>query len=964
MRQILAITRKEIRGYFGSLLAMIFLGTFLFAILFTFFSVELFFGRGIADVRPMFEWMPIILIFLIAALTMRLWSEEQHAGTMEVLLTLPTSGFKLVIGKFLAVMTMIVIALVLTLPLPIMVSLLGNLDWGPVFGGYLASLLIAAAYAAIGLFVSSRTDNQIVALIVTALLGGFFFLLGTDAFTSLFNGATVDVFRALGTGSRFESIERGVIDLRDLIYYLSLCAIFLTLNVISIDSQRWSKSQKTYRFNHLKTMSLLMVNLVLVNVWLYPLQGLRLDLTAQKEFTISQVTKDLVSNLQEPLLIRAYISEKTHPLLSPLAPQIKDMLREYEIASGGQIETEVIDPIKDVDAETEANQTYGIKPSAFQIAGRNESSIVNAYFDILVRYGDQSVILTLNDLIDVTNSSTEINVQLKNLEYSLTSAIKKAVYGFQSIDSILSTMADPINLTLFISQSLLPTNEVEIANMVIQVANSIQDQSKEKLIFQIVDPDTQEATISRQQLIDQYGIEPYPVALFSNDSYFFHLLLQNGDQSQIIYPPTTANEAEIRTSIESALKRTASGFLKVVGLWVPPSTVTQDMFGNYQQPISTFTTIRQKIEENYEIKDIDLSTGYIPDNIDVFVLIAPESMTEVEQFAVDQYLMRGGSVIMALSPYKLDLDQINSYLKLTPIDNGMGTLLESYGITLSKDLVMDEQNAPFPVLVNREVGGTQVQEIQAIQYPYFIDVRQNGMDKENMIVSDLATVSMNWASGITLDAEKNKDRKTTILLSSSPNSWLTTSTSIQPDFTTYPQTGFENSSELSSYPLAVLVEGKFNSFFADKVIPSKVKTNEDGTTTSEVVASSIIKQSSDQARLIVFGSSEFIDDVPLQLSANLTQDYYLNNVLLMQNAVDWSVEDTDLLSIRSRGRATRVLVSLTDQQKTGWEIATYVSSGLLLIAIYIYWQVQKRKVISLLVQQKTGKTSNEEDSHE
>ena len=964
MRQILAITRKEIRGYFGSLLAMIFLGTFLFTILFTFFSVELFFGRGIADVRPMFEWMPIILIFLISALTMRLWSEEQHAGTMEVLLTLPTSGLKLVVGKFLAVMTMVAIALILTLPLPIMVSLLGNLDWGPVVGGYLASLLIAAAYAAIGLFVSSRTDNQIVALIVTALLGGFFFLIGTDAFTSLFSGVPVDVFRALGTGSRFESIERGVIDLRDLIYYLSLCAIFLTLNVISIDSQRWSKSQKTYRFNHLQTMSLLMVNLILINVWLHPLQGLRLDLTAQKEFTISQITKDLVSNLQEPLLIRAYISEKTHPLLSPLAPQIKDMLREYEIASGGQIETEVIDPINNVEAETEANQSYGIKPSAFQIAGRNESSIVNAYFDILVRYGDQSVILTLNDLIDVTSSSTEISVQLKNLEYSLTSAIKKAVYGFQSIDSILSTMEEPINLTLFISQSLLPTNEVEIANTIIQVANSIQEQSKDKFVFKIVDPDTQEATISRQQLIDQYGIEPYPVALFSADTYFFHLLLQNGDQSQIIYPPTTANEAEIRTSIESALKRTASGFLKVVGLWVPPSTVTQDMFGNYQQPISTYTTIRQKIEENYEIKDIDLSTGYIPDNIDVFVLIAPESLTEVEQFAVDQYLMRGGSVIMALSPYKLDLDQINSYLKLTPIDNGMTPLLESYGIILSKDLVMDEQNAPFPVLVNRSVGGTQVQEIQAIQYPYFIDVRQNGMDKENMIVSDLATVSMNWASGITLDAEKNKDRKTTILLSSSPDSWLTTNTSIQPDYTTYPQTGFETGAELSSYPLAVLVEGKFDSFFTDKVIPSRVKTNEDGTSTSEVVASSTIKQSSDQARLIVFGSSGFIDDVPLQLSANLTQDYYLNNLLLMQNAVDWSVEDTDLLSIRSRGRATRVLVSLTDQQKTGWEVATYIISGLLLIAIYSYWQVQKRKVLPLLTQQKTGKTSNQEDDHE
>ena len=93
---------------------------------------------------------------------------------------------------------MIGLALLLTLPLPIMVSFLGNLDWGPVLGGYLAAILMGAAYAAIGLFVSSRTDNQIVALIVTVLLGGFFYIVGSDAFTSLFNGTIVDVFRALG----------------------------------------------------------------------------------------------------------------------------------------------------------------------------------------------------------------------------------------------------------------------------------------------------------------------------------------------------------------------------------------------------------------------------------------------------------------------------------------------------------------------------------------------------------------------------------------------------------------------------------------------------------------------------------------------------------------------------------------------------------------------------------------------
>ena len=425
MKQILAITRKELQGYFGSLLAGIFLGTFLAAVLFIFFSIEKFYLRGIADVRPMFQWMPVLLIFLLAALTMRQWSEEQHTGTMEVLLTLPAKHISLVLGKFLAVLSMIIIALLLTLPLPIMVSFLGNLDWGPVIGGYLVAILMGAAYAAIGLFVSSRTDNQIVALIVTVLLGGIFYLIGSNAFVALFNGPIVEVLRSIGTGSRFESIQRGVIDLRDLIYYLSLSAVFLALNTISIDSIRWSSFQKKYRNRQIQTTSLVLINLILLNVWFYPLQGLRVDLTSQKEFTISQTTKDLVSNLQEPLLIRAYLSEKTHPLLTPLIPQIQDMLREYEIASKGRLTAEVVDPLSNPDIEQEANQTYGIRPTPFQIAGRNESSIVNAYFDILVRYGDQSVVLGLQDLIDVTQSSNGAEAQLKNLEYNLTSAIKR-----------------------------------------------------------------------------------------------------------------------------------------------------------------------------------------------------------------------------------------------------------------------------------------------------------------------------------------------------------------------------------------------------------------------------------------------------------------------------------------------------------------------------------------------------------
>ncbi|HIC28583.1 MAG TPA: ABC transporter permease, partial [Rhodospirillales bacterium] len=168
MNNILRIARKEVAGFFSSPIAFIFLGSFLAVILFIFFWVETFFARNIADVRPLFEWMPLLLIFLVAAVTMRMWSEERRSGTLEFLLTTSVKGYQMVLGKFVACLGLVAVALLLTLPLPLTVSLLGPLDWGPVFGGYLAALFLASAYAAIGLFISARSANQIVSLILTA----------------------------------------------------------------------------------------------------------------------------------------------------------------------------------------------------------------------------------------------------------------------------------------------------------------------------------------------------------------------------------------------------------------------------------------------------------------------------------------------------------------------------------------------------------------------------------------------------------------------------------------------------------------------------------------------------------------------------------------------------------------------------------------------------------------------------
>jgi ABC-2 type transport system permease protein len=952
MTQMQSIIRKELNGYFGSPMALIFVGVFLAATLFTFFWVDTFFARGVADVRPMFRWMPILLIFLVAALTMRQWSEEQRTGTLEILLTLPARHIHLVLGKFIAVLILVAVALALTLFLPITVSLMGNLDWGPVFGGYLAALLLAAAYAAIGLFVSSRTDNQLVALISTIIIGGLFYMVGTRGVTDFTGDNIARILRAIGAGSRFESIERGVIDLRDLVYYLSLAGLFIALNVVSLDSQRWSQSDYNlpYRRALLLTAGLVSFNLVALNVWLYPLSGIRLDLTEAKQYSLSPVTRDLLSNLQEPLLIRGYFSEKTHPLLAPLTPQIQDMLDEYRLASNGKVQLEIVDPLQNPDMEAEANQTYGIRPTPLQAADRYGASVVNAYFDLLLRYGDQHETLNFQDLIEIQPyRSGQVDIRLRNLEYDLTRAIKKTVYGFQSVDTVLASIAEPVSLTLYYTPNSLPEWLADAPFTVETVARDIESSAGGKFTFQRIDVDDPNSGVSRQTMAQQFGLQPIAAALFSDQTYYLHMILQIGDQAQLLFPSGDFTEATVRTSIESALKRSSSGFLKTVGLWTPPNQPTQNQFGQMTPSLKQYNTIAEQLRQDYTVRPVDLSTGQTPPDVDVLVVIAPQNMTDVDRYAIDQYLMRGGALVVAAGNFALNPDPFTGNLGVQKIEGGLQEMLTGYGLTVADSLVMDPQNEPFPVQIARDLGGLQVQEIQAVNYPFFVDIRPDGMDQTSPILANLPAVTLNWASPLQMDEAKTADKQVTTLLQSSPQSWLRTNPDIQPDLDTYPNLGFPVEGEPQAYPLAVSVEGVFESYFKDKPIPQpeEATPNADPLTQPAGPESSpetigTIASSPDTARLVVIGSAEFLNDIVFDLSASLAQDRYLNSLQFAQNTVDWSVEDFDLLTIRSRGTASRVLYPLAESQQSFWEGLNYVLALLSLGAIGIVWRMRQK----------------------
>ena len=953
MKQILAITRKELNGYFGSPMALIFIGVFLAATLFTFFWLDTFFARGIADVRSLFRWMPLLLIFLVAALTMRQWSYESQSGTLEILLTLPISRWQLVLGKFLAVITLVALTLLLTVSLPITVSMLGNLDWGPVIGGYLAALLMAAAYAALGLFISSRTRNEIVALILTVVIGGVFYLIGTRGITEFAGESVGNILRALATGSRFESIERGVIDLRDLVYYLSLTVLFLAFNVFSLDTKRWSHGSSTtnYRRNASIAVTLLSINLVLLNVWLYPLSVVRADLTAQREYSLSPVTRDLLQNLQEPLLIRAYFSERTHPLLAPLVPRITDMLSEYRIAGNGQVKVEVIDPALNPDLEAEANQTYGISPTPFQIAGRYEASVVNAYFDILIRYGDQNEVIHFSDLIEVESyRDGQMDVKLRNLEYDLTRAIKRTVFGFQNLDSILAALPSPAKLTLIITPDTLPPEIADAPTTIQQVAEEIAQTANGNFTFETLNPDDPNAPLGRDALLEGYNIQPFMVSLFDQNTYYLHMLLQVGADTQVIYPSGDLSEATIRDGLEQALKRSSSGFLQVVGVWRP--TIGPDpmmaQFGQTQQPpFSTWDTLFQRLGQDYEVRALDLVDGQVPSDIDVLLVIAPQQMADTQRYAIDQFLMRGGAVVVAGSNYRVTVDPMTGLLSLTPITDGLQEMLGHYGVNVEDSMVLDPQNEPFPIAVNRDVGGFNVQELQAIDYPYFIDVRADGMASGNAMIANLPAVTLNWTSPVRVDETANAEREVTTLLQSTAESWTSNSTNIQPDSEQYPEFGFPLGEERGTQPLAVSIIGSFSSFFAGKESPLNAPPAADANAqapqpTPAAPSTGTIEQSPATARLVVIGSGDFLNDTVFTISSQLAPERYLNSLQFMQNAVDWAVEDLDLLTIRSRGTSSRVLEPLTPDEQSMWEFANYGFALVALVFIGLWWASRRR----------------------
>lgn len=433
--------KKELASFFSSLMGYLTIIVFLVLtglMLWVFKGDFNIMDYGFAGMDGLFVIGPFLYLFLIPAITMRMFAEEKRNGTMELLLTKPLSEMTLIWAKFLAGFVLVLISLLPTLVCYISVVTLGdpvgNIDTGSVMGSYLGLLMLGAAFVSIGLFASSITNNQIVAFIFAALMSAFMHL-GFDAVYQMgFLGKADLLVRSLGMSYHYESISRGVIDTRDVLYYASVIALFMMATRIVLQSRKWHgwKNKKDLKRSHWIELGAGILIVVFANVIGYYVFG-RLDLTSEKRYTLSKSTKNLLKKIDEPLLYRVYLEGEFPADFKRLQNETKEMLNQFR-AYNKNVQYEFVNP-NNFDSPEERKVFYqklaqkGIQPSQIQENTGNGvvTQVLIPAADVIYKGNETSIqLLQSQKYVDQTQL---LNNSIQSLEYVLSSPIRALARG-------------------------------------------------------------------------------------------------------------------------------------------------------------------------------------------------------------------------------------------------------------------------------------------------------------------------------------------------------------------------------------------------------------------------------------------------------------------------------------------------------------------------------------------------------
>ena len=932
---LLLVFRRELRGYFLSPIAYVVIAAFLVVTGWFFFSPFFFIDR--ADLRGFFSLLPLILSFVIPAVTMRLFAEEYRGGTFEITRTLPVSVVATIAGKFFAALTLVAVMLLPTVSYAIFVSALGDLDWGPVIGGYVGALLLGAAYTAIGLFASSLTKNQIVAYIVGIALAIFFTLIDRSL---LFLPANLTgLFQYLAADVHFQNVARGAFDIRDLIYFLTLpaLALYATLMVLA---------PPTVRGQHRLTVGLMfgahasfLIFVVVLHLALGSF-GARVDLTQDRIHSLSPISLDTVASLHEPVTVRAFFSRNLPAPFNNVEQSLRDLLGSYALQNPDNFnfafysmtkpeESLSLRSDEDLTENERLARQYGIFPIQIQQVEADEIKLINAYLGVTVIHGD-----TARTLGAIT--STE------QLEYDLTTAIR----GLTERTSALLSRTEPVRVDLFLSSALdrVSPDFEQLRADVGRIVGDLNPEYFDKLAHETFDPSTDPAALmtARELQLPALGFgrqdgsgedEVYVTVVVDAGADFARInLIRQGPQGFGLIDPATLVQ-EIRTNLDSMLSSQLTvGY--VVGNGTPP-------FRGFATPRSSpdvvpdLVNFYQLATREYEIDGFFAANG-VPDGLRTTLVVGPrEEFSDLDLFQLDQFLMRGGSLLLFLDAFDLAVQGAESMYRLR--ETGIERLIEHYGVRLKQGQLLDERS-----YVVNEIDPSGA----AVQVPVYSapEIGKAQLNQDFAFLRNIDNMVLLNVSALELVEELPEGVTAHPLITSSEEAWIIEDPRLESPVSAQPPPDDLQ----SQYAIAYLLEGEFESYFADRPLPTPPvaeasEEGEDGEGAPlfdpELVSAyrEFLPRSSG-GRLFVMGSS-------MTFHSSLIDPEGRSPVaLFVQNTIDFMNGREGVAEMRAKGARIRPLDDTTPFERA---LTKYVNIGglplLVILTGLIVWLLHRAR---------------------
>lgn len=398
------------------------------------------FDSRIATLKPFFELAPMLYLLLIPAITMRMISDEKRMGTLELLLTRPLGRFQLILSKYLAALSLVLISIVPTLIYFITIWLLGspagNIDSGATWGSFAGLLFLASAYIAIGLFASALTSSQVVAFLI-AVAASFSFYIGFEfVATTQIPLAIQNILLKLGINNHYQSISRGVVDSRDLAYFIALTILFLWI------TKGFLNSNKKFKIKSFKNIAFVSVAAI-ASIVLIQNRLFRVDLTAEKRYSISQTTQSILEENTHPIFIELYLSGDLPPGMRQLQQNFNEKIEEYNAYSKQRIvlkETDLYQIKNKDDREKRINNLidFGIQPVNLQHKTDEGLSTKEIFPGAIVELNGFAMGINILKNNPLMNDDQNINQSSELIEYELTKIIKSLMSNRQPTVAFLT----------------------------------------------------------------------------------------------------------------------------------------------------------------------------------------------------------------------------------------------------------------------------------------------------------------------------------------------------------------------------------------------------------------------------------------------------------------------------------------------------------------------------------------------